>query len=261
MNNLSTLQKGSPDRFGYEWSLYSEIRPIYEEQFRRWLPFFSGSDWSGKKFLDVGCGMGRNSYWPLKDGALSGVSIDVDDNSLHSAKKNLGIFPNSQVIKMSAYDIEYHDEFDIAFSIGVIHHLEKPSVAIQAMKNSVKLGGKVAIWVYGFQNNQWLLHFLNPLRKAIFSKLPIGFVHHLSLYPTLILYPCLRIIDFKLAYLRLISQFDFKHLRSIIFDQMLPEIANYWTENEVRQIFIDARLKNIKVESVNGMSWAAVGER
>jgi hypothetical protein len=28
--------KGSPDRFGYEWNLYSEILPEHEEQFRRW---------------------------------------------------------------------------------------------------------------------------------------------------------------------------------------------------------------------------------
>lgn len=261
MKDLSILQKGSPDRFGYEWNLYSEIRPLYEEQFRRWLPFFSRGDWAGKKFLDVGCGMGRNSYWPLKDGALLGVSIDVDEGSLNSAMRNLEGFKNSQVIRMSAYDIEYRDEFDIAFSIGVIHHLENPLNAIRAMRDSVVFGGKVAIWVYGLQNNQWLLRFLNPLRKTFFSKLPIGFVHHLSIYPAMILYPSLKVFNFKLEYLKLLSQFDFKHLRSIVFDQMLPEIANYWTQEEVRQLLMDAGLKNIVVEDVNGMSWAAIGEK
>jgi hypothetical protein len=27
---------GSPERFGYEWQKYSEPRPEYETQFRRW---------------------------------------------------------------------------------------------------------------------------------------------------------------------------------------------------------------------------------
>ena len=73
---------GSPGQFGYEWKTYSEMRPEYEEQFRRWTVHLSPQEWSGKTFLDVGCGMGRNSYWPLSYGATSGVAIDVDQDSL-----------------------------------------------------------------------------------------------------------------------------------------------------------------------------------
>jgi SAM-dependent methyltransferase len=62
--------EGSPDRFGYEWGKYCEILPIYQEQFDRWTsPLINKSEWKEKKFLDVGCGIGRNSYWPLIYGA------------------------------------------------------------------------------------------------------------------------------------------------------------------------------------------------
>ena len=30
------IAAGSPERFGYEWHNYAELRPEYEEQFRRW---------------------------------------------------------------------------------------------------------------------------------------------------------------------------------------------------------------------------------
>jgi hypothetical protein len=45
---------GSSERFGYQWDTYASILPEYEEQFRRWLPFFSPKDWRGKRFIDVG---------------------------------------------------------------------------------------------------------------------------------------------------------------------------------------------------------------
>ena len=81
--------KGSPERFGYEWDVYAEILPEHEEQFRRWTAPLEPRDWRGKDFLDVGCGMGRNSYWPLKYGAAGGVAVDIDERSLESARRNL----------------------------------------------------------------------------------------------------------------------------------------------------------------------------
>lgn len=48
-----SITKGSPDRFGFEWSTYRKILPIYEEQFRRWTPFFQPADWKNKTFLEV----------------------------------------------------------------------------------------------------------------------------------------------------------------------------------------------------------------
>src|ERR1700729_3407436 len=93
----NSIVAGSPDRFGYEWNEYAEMRPEYEEQFRRWTVHLSPEDWRGKKFLDVGCGRGRNSYWPLVLGAASGVAIDVDAPSLAAARRTLAQFPTVQV--------------------------------------------------------------------------------------------------------------------------------------------------------------------
>ena len=178
------VQTGSPDRFGYEWKTYSELRPEYEEQFRRWTPHLDRDDWRGKVILDVGCGMGRNTYWPMTYGAKESASIDVDENSLASARRTLAQFPNAVVQHMSAYEIGYVDHFDIAYSIGVIHHLEQPQLALRQMVKAVKPGGRVLVWVYGLENNRWLVSVLDPLRKALFSRLPISAVHHLSLYPS-----------------------------------------------------------------------------
>jgi SAM-dependent methyltransferase len=250
---------GSPERFGYEWGKYAAIAPEYQEQFRRWLPFFAAADWKGKTFIDVGCGMGRNSYWPLKDGAAKGYSIDLDDRSLAAARRNLAEFPGSEVQKCSAYDIALQDEVDIAFSIGVIHHLEFPSKALAAMTRAAKPGGQVAMWVYGRENNGWLLWALNPTRKVLFSRLPISWVHALSWLPAAVLWIALRLGLSQIEYFRLIRTFTFPHLRSIVFDQMLPRIAFYWTRDEVLALMSEAGLEQIEIAWVNQMSWAARG--
>ncbi|HEU0156213.1 MAG TPA: class I SAM-dependent methyltransferase [Stellaceae bacterium] len=252
---------GSPERFGYEWGAYSEIRPEHEEQFRRWTATLLPGDWVGKEFLDVGCGMGRNSFWALKWGASGGVAVDIDERSLASARRNLGGFPAVEVMRASAYALPFRDRFDLAFSIGVVHHLEMPQQAIDAMVRAVKPGGRVLIWVYGRENNRWLVGLLDPARRMLLSRLPIGVTHHLSLYPAALVWGLLRLGWRPSEYFRLIAQFDFSHLRAIVFDQMLPRIAYYWARDTVAQMMTQAGLVDVRLVWVNEMSWSAVGTR
>ena len=253
--------KGSPDRFGYEWDIYAEILPEHEEQFRRWTVPLEPQDWQGKVFLDVGCGMGRNSYWPLRYGAAGGVAVDIDERSLKRARRNLKAFPTIQVMRMSAYDLPFEDRFDLAFSIGVIHHLERPVRALEVIVRAVKPGGRVLIWVYGRENNRWLVSVLGPLRRVLFSRLPIGVTHHLSLYPAMLIWLLVRLGIRPIEYFRLIGKFNFAHLRAIVFDQMLPRIAHYWPRETVARMMADAGLVDVSLAWVNQMFWSAIGTR
>ena len=252
---------GSPDRFGYEWNAYAEILPEYEEQFRRWTAHLAPEDWRGKSFLDVGCGMGRNSIWPMRYGAAFGCAVDVDERSLAAARRNLASFPEVEVMRVSAYDLPFAERFDIVFSIGVIHHLEHPELALKRMVRAAKPGGRVLIWVYGREGNLWLIRLLNPLRQSLFSRLPVALVHHLSLYPAVLLWALLRLGLRPTVYFRLLATFGFRHLRSIVFDQMLPRIAHYWPRRTVFELMEGAGLGDVRVARVNGMSWSAIGIR
>jgi SAM-dependent methyltransferase len=261
VNAASADVSGSADRFGWEWATYAEMLPEYEEQFRRWTVHLRPEDWRGKSFLDVGCGMGRNSYWPMKYGAREGVAVDIDDRSLAGARRNLASYPNVAVERASAFDLPFESRFDIAFSIGVIHHVEFPEKALARMVRAVRPGGQVLIWVYGMENNRWLVSFLDPARKVLFSRLPVGLTHHLSLYPAALLWLALRAGIRPIEYFRLLSRFDFGHLRSVVFDQMLPRIAHYWSHEEVLSLMQGAGLEDIRLAWVNQMSWSAVGTR
>jgi SAM-dependent methyltransferase len=257
----ATLAAGSPERFGYEWDNYAELRPEYEEQFRRWTALLRPEDWRGRRFLDVGCGMGRNSYWPMSYGAAGGLAIDVDERSLAAARRTLAPFPSVRVEMRSAYDIGCRDEFDLVYAIGVIHHLQEPERALAQMVTAAKSGGRVLIWVYGLENNRWIVALLDPLRKALFARLPVGLVHHLALYPAAILWLLLRLGIGRIAYFRLLRQFTFPHLRSIVFDQMLPKIAHYWPRGMVERMLREQGLRDVRLAWVNEMSWCAMGTK
>ena len=253
------MSKSTHERFGYEWSTYTEIAPIHKEHFCTWMPFIKPDEWKGLTYLDVGCGIGRNSYWPMTFGAAGCRAIDLDERTLEVAKKNLAQFETAIVEKCSAYEIGDEDKYDVTFSIGVIHHLDDPSKALEQMFKATKPGGRMCIWVYGYENNEWIVNWFDPFRRAIFSRLPIGFVHWLSLWPTLFLRILLHLGWGRVAYYDLLRKYPFHLLRSIVFDQMLPQIANYWRREEVEELMKKTGLENIELLPVNGLSWAARG--
>ena len=257
----SRTHGGSPDRFGYSWAIFSNILPEHREQFVRWTSALPPQAWKGAYFLDAGCGVGRNSYWAMMEGAAGGCAIDLDERSLSAARQNLKAFRTIEVRNQSIYDVPDHNCFDIAFSIGVIHHLAEPDAALLSLTQSVKPGGHVLIWVYGRENMAWLLRFFDPLRRILFSRLPLRIVYHLSVYPTAALWLALRAGLSSLEYYRLLRGFSFGHLRAVVFDQMIPRIAHYWPKAFVEALFRNAGLENVRLVHVNDMSWSAVGQK
>jgi hypothetical protein len=85
--------------------------------------------------------------------------------------------------------------------------------------------------------------------------------HALSVIPTALLWIFLRIGLGRIAYFKLLRTFSFTHLRSIVFDQMLPHIAHYWRRGEVEALMKAAGLNDIQLVHVNDMSWCALGKK
>src|SRR5436309_15661875 len=99
------MDVGTQHQFGYEWAAYPEIVAQHREQFRRWIAPFREEDFKGKRFLDAGCGIGRNSFWAMSAGAASGIAFDYDERTVAAARKNLAGFPDCEVRFQSIYDL------------------------------------------------------------------------------------------------------------------------------------------------------------
>lgn len=257
---MMDVSQGSPERFGYSWDRFAELTPEQEFQFELWttpIPLTTG--WRAMRFLDAGCGMGRNSYWPMKHGAESGVAIDLDDRSLARARNNLTDFPGVVVRKASIYDIPYENEFDIVFSIGVIHHLEYPEKAIEQLVRAAKPGGRILVWVYGYENLEFYVNILNPVRKYLFSRMPLSLVRMIAFMPTALLWVMLKVGLRPIEYMKMLSKFPFMHLHHIVFDQMLPKTASYWTKDQALDLLKSPALGDITIHWINECSWSITG--
>jgi SAM-dependent methyltransferase len=238
------------------------MTPAYERQFRNWTHPMQPDDWKGKKVLDAGCGMGRNSYWPLKWGAESLTAFDHDSRSVARAKDTLKEFSNAEVVFKDIYAIDWKNEFDIAFSIGVIHHLNEPKHALERMVEVLKPGGKMLLWLYSYEGNEWIVRFVNPVRVSITSKLPPILVHFISYFCSIPLYLFAKTIRGPSNYLRQLSTFSFWHLHSIVFDQLIPDVANYWTKDEARKLLENFALRDIHVTPTpEGTGWIVTATR
>ena len=91
--------------------------------------------------------------------------------------------------------------------------------------------------------------------------MPISWVHMLSVFPAAVLWVLLRAGLNQISYFWLLRTFSFPHLRSIVFDQLLPKIAHYWTKAEVTQLMEKSGLEDVELAWVNEMSWAARGRK
>lgn len=253
-----TSKKDSTDRFGYEWNKFSKIVPDYEIQFKKWVTPLKRKDFKNKTILDAGCGTGRNSIWPAMYGAKKVVAFDYDKRTVDVAKKNLRFFNNVEVKYQSIYDIKDKNKFDISFSIGVIHHLENPGLGIRKLIQATKKKGKVLIWVYGYEGNEWIVKYISPIRK-ITSRLPVWMTNILAYGLSVPLYLYLHLGRYNSEYLNQLANFKFWHIHSIVFDQLLPKIANYYTKKEAIDLLKKAGLKRVKAYRINNNSWSVIG--
>ncbi|HVX75777.1 MAG TPA: class I SAM-dependent methyltransferase [Bradyrhizobium sp.] len=257
---MPTETIGTQHQFGYEWAAYPEIVPLYKEQFRRWLGPFPLEGFKGKRFLDGGCGIGRNSFWALSEGAQSGIAIDYDDRTVAVARKNLATFPNCDVRFQSIYDFDEIAVVDVAFSIGVIHHLADPRKALERLVNAIVPGGTLIVWLYAREGNELFLSVIDPLRKLVTSRLPNFVTHWIAFCLTVLLKGYLA-LPHKRPYELLLRGHSFRQLEAIVLDQLIPSIAHYWTADEIRALISDLPLSNVTLTHTNKMSWTLTATR
>jgi 2-polyprenyl-3-methyl-5-hydroxy-6-metoxy-1,4-benzoquinol methylase len=250
------LRGGSPDRFGYEWRTYSDILPESKDQLERWLGSMGLASFEGKRVLDVGCGMGRNPYWMLRAGARELHAVDIDDHSVAAARKNLAEFPNAQVEKRSVYDLSpgVLGTFDRVTCIGVLHHLAAPRDALRRMWDCVEPGGALVLWCYAREGNRLLLPMIESMR-VVMSRLPVRLSHAIAKAITVAAWPMIRLLPWQTEYYRGLRKLSFKNVESIIFDQAIPRISNYWTRDEMIGLASALPGGRPHIEFVQGNSW------
>ncbi len=266
--------------FGWEWQKFSYLHDIdtYQEQFLDWIYPIDSAFFTDKVVLDAGCGMGRFAIVSSLFGAREVIAIDASD-SVEAAYQNAQQFPHVHVVQGDINRLPLRQmeegEIDFVFSIGVLHHLDDPQKGFASVVQHLKKDGSIFAWVYGRENNGWLVNFVNPIRTLLTSNLPRKVLFLVSWVITLFLHPLAAWIYrpinqsayfkwlsrylFYNDYLVWLGQFGFLHNHHVVFDHLVAPVAFYLTKEAFEKWFTDANMHLINISWRNQNSWRGHG--
>ena len=266
--NLETVKLETASRFAEEWTRWKDLRGYYEEEFFAWVAPVTGEDFRGKTVFEGGCGKGRHTAIVASHGARAIVSLDLGESAFIAFAHTRDL-PNAHVIIGDLLHPPVRPTFDLAFSVGVLHHLPDPAAGFASLASRVRNGGRVFFWVYGYEGNEWITRYINPIRKAVTSKLPAGLLRVLCLAPSVFLWAVIKLFYRPRAdgqgpqylpygdYFAAMHSYPFDEIHANVFDQLVTPVAFYLKEEEVRP-WLSTGLQDILLRSHRGYSWTGL---
>ncbi len=274
-DNLEERKLSIANAFGYEWKNFNKLHTLYQKQFLDWIYPVKGESLKGKVVLDAGCGKGRHVYYSAKLGASDVIGIDLSD-SVDIAYYHTKMFRNAHIIQADIYNLPFRCSFDFIYSIGVLHLLHEPATGFRSIMKFLGEKGLITAWVYSYENNEWILKYINPLRKLITSRMQYPILKLLCTTFTLFyLYPVLKLIYkpinnhmkyisnclFYNDYLFYLSEFKFRDINCTVFDHLVAPEAHYLKEGEFKRWFLENNLKDIKITMRMKSGWKGYGRK
>lgn len=114
--------------------------------------------WSGKRVLEVGCGIGTDTVSFARAGALV-TAVDLSGKSLALAASRAKLFGLEARIRFLQADAEDlaatvpREDYDLVYSFGVIHHTPHPGKAIESIRQYMSPNSEFRLMIYAA--NSW----------------------------------------------------------------------------------------------------------
>ena len=123
------------------------------------IPGFADfSRWSGKRVLEVGCGIGTDTISFARAGAMV-TAVDLSEKSLDLARERARAYGLESRIRFCQADAERLAEavpaeaYDLVYSFGVIHHTPQPRRAVDALRAFMSAHSELRAMIYA--RNSW----------------------------------------------------------------------------------------------------------
>jgi SAM-dependent methyltransferase len=272
--NIEADKQATAQSFGWSWQEFAHDDAKYEQQFLDWIAPVTSDFFKGKVVLEGGCGKGRHTRriagWDAKDI----VAVDLSDAVEVAFAATRGL-SNAHVIQADIFRLPLRRAFDYAFSVGVLHHLPNPREGFKSLVSKVKSGGHMSAWIYGAENNGWIVSFVNPVRRVT-SSMNRRALFHLSKLPAAAMYLSTKLIyaplnrgdsGKKLArhlfyndYLNYISRFNWREQHSIVFDHLVAPTAFYISREEFAEWWREVGAEDVTIAWHNQNSWRGFGK-
>jgi SAM-dependent methyltransferase len=261
-----------PDRtvadFGEQWTRYPDNSGwygslgLFEDVFG---PLIDVREIAGRRVADVGSGTGRIVHMLMEAGAAHVTALEPSDAFPVLQANTARWGDRVQCLHLPGDAISPEARVDWVFSIGVLHHVPDPRPIVQAAFRALRPGGRIAVWLYGREGNGLYLALVEPVR-AVTTRLPHPVLAALSgvLTVALGLYvAACRILPLPLrGYMRrVIARLSFTKRYLVVYDQLNPAYARYYTRDEAHALLANAGFTDVRLYHRHGYSWAVTGRK
>jgi SAM-dependent methyltransferase len=216
---------------------------------------------NGKLLLDAGVGAGRFADCANTMGArVFGIDLTI---AIDAAFLNIGRREQVHLAQADIFALPFREEtFDMAYSIGVLHHTPDPATAFARVAATVKPAGQFAVYLY---SRYGIGSRLADLIRKVTTRLPHRVMLGLSavavpayfVYKVPILGKLLRLVlpiseipDWRWRWLDTFDWFTPKYQ----FKFLYPEVFRLFRENHFRDVEIfdgPIRMRGVKAAEVS----------
>lgn len=261
-------QKQTIEDFGQQWTKYTSNDGFYGslELFQDMIsPLLTIDEIKGARVAEIGSGTGRIVEMLLAAGVSHVAAIEPSD-AFYVLRENLRSKQDRVSFHHTAGDqLPDCGGLDYVFSIGVLHHIPNPVPTVKAAYHSLKPGGRFVIWLYGREGNRLYLAIFNLIRHvtkhlphAMLAALVWLIYWPLSLYIQVSKYVPLPLRRYMTE---VIGKMSPEKRRLVIYDQLNPAYAKYYTREESQRLLFDAGFIDVKLHHRHGYSWTVIGKR
>src|SRR5438552_7771125 len=261
--------------FGWQWQHFTQADDKYEQQFLGWIAPVAPEFFKDKIVLEGGCGKGRHTLLAAQWGAREVIGVDLSAavETAFVATRNL---ENAHIVQADIYRLPFGRVFDYAFSVGVLHHLPDPQRGFRSLVSKIKEGGHISAWVYGAENNEWIVRWVNPLRKRFTSRIDRRALLQLSKLPTALVYLATKLVYgplnrsnvvsglarhlFYNDYLQATAIFGCREKHPIVFDHVVAPTSHYISREEFTRWWREIGANDVVIEWQNKNSWRGSGQ-
>jgi SAM-dependent methyltransferase len=255
------------EEFGEQWSRFEDLGGAFGSvEVLRDLcgPLLSLGEIAGRRVVEIGSGNGRIVNMLLDAGAKHVFAVEPSAG-IQALERNTRERKDRVTILRTPGESLPPIEVELAFCIGVLHHIEDPLPAVRRVYQVLPEGGRFLIWVYGREGNGAYVALAETLRRV--TRIAPDFVlaglaHVLNLCLSVYLRLC-RVLPLPLAkYMReVMARYDRQKRYFLIFDQLNVGYAKYYTQQEAGDLLRAAGFARVEVYHRHGMSHSAIGEK
>ncbi|MCZ8133811.1 MAG: class I SAM-dependent methyltransferase [Rhodobacteraceae bacterium] len=256
--------------FGEQWTTYRDNSGYYGSVALLadiFGPLLNVDSLVGARVGDIGSGSGRIVAMLLAAGARHVVAVEPSA-AFEVLKENLaGRSADVTFVHASGEEIPREPPLDLIVSIGVLHHVVDPTAIVTAAREALRPGGRLLVWLYGYEGNERYLAVVRPLR-SITKRLPHWALAGLCYIADGLILAWAGLAKRSGGRLKLSDYLENVYLalepdkrRLVIYDQLNPAYAHYYTRQQALDLLESAGFVSVSAHHRHGYSWTVMGER